>query len=118
MKKPSPHLKLRVLSEIDYAPGKTIRERIRQISERTFGDEQGRPWRFTWRTIENWWSRYRKDGRTVPPPKARSDKGRTRKTHASYCISFAGSDGSLGFRLLSLISLARIQPGQVSVSGS
>ena len=79
MRKPSPHLKLRVLGEIDYAPGKTIRERIKQVSERTFVDEQGRPWRFTWRTIESWWGRYRKHGRTVAPPKARSDKGCTRK---------------------------------------
>ena len=86
MKKPNPHLKLRVLGEIDYAPGKTIRERIKQVSQRTFVDEQGRPWRFTWRTIENWWSRYRKDGRTVPPPKARSDKGRTRKVELETLV--------------------------------
>lgn len=68
-----------MLAEIDYADGKTLRERIRQIGARTFVDEHGQPWRFAWRTIENWWGRYRKHGRTVPEPRARSDKGRTRK---------------------------------------
>ena len=79
MKRPSALLKLRVLGEIEFAPGKTMRERIRSLSERPFIDEQGRPWRFTWRTIESWWGRWRKHGRTVAAPKARSDKGRTRK---------------------------------------
>jgi putative transposase len=79
MRRPSTHLKLRVLGEIDFAPGATIRARIKEVSRRTFTDEQGRPWRFTWRTIENWWGRYRKQGRTVPAPRARRDKGRTRK---------------------------------------
>jgi len=79
MRNPSPHLKLRVLGEIEYAPGQTMRERIKQVSQRTFVDEQGRPWRFAWRTIEAWWGRYRRHGRTVAPPKARSDKGSTRK---------------------------------------
>lgn len=79
MKRPSAHLKLRVLGEIDFAPGKTMRERMRSLSERTFVDEQGHPWRFTWRTIENWWGRYRKHGRNMPQPQARRDKGRLRK---------------------------------------
>ncbi len=79
MKRPSAHLKLRVLGEIEFAPGKTMRERIRSLSERPFIDEQGRPWRFTWRTIENWWGRYRKHGRNMPQPAARRDKGRLRK---------------------------------------
>jgi len=79
MRNPSPHLKLIVLGAIDYAPGNTIRARIKEVSQRTFTDERGRPWRFTWRTIESWWGRYRKHGRTVPQARSRSDKGRTRK---------------------------------------
>ncbi len=79
MKRPSALLKLRVLGEIEFAPGKTMRERIKALSERIYVDEQGRPWRFTWRTIENWWWRYRKHGRTMPQPTARRDKGRLRK---------------------------------------
>jgi putative transposase len=79
LRNPSPHLKLIVLGAIDYAPGNTIRARIKEVSQRTFTDERGRPWRFTWRTIESWWGHYRKHGRTVPQARSRSDKGRTRK---------------------------------------
>lgn len=35
---PSLEVRLRVLSAIDYAPGNTIRDRIRQVSERTFSE--------------------------------------------------------------------------------
>ena len=97
MKRPSPHLKLRVLSEIDFAPGSTIRARIKQVSQRTFTDEQGRPWRFTWRTIENWWGRYRKHGRTVPASRPRRDKGRMRKVELE-ALAQAVEQALAGFR--------------------
>lgn len=86
MKRPSAHLKLRVLGEIEFAPGKTMRERIRSLSERVFIDDQGRPWRFTWRTIENWWGRYRKHGRNMPQPAERRDKGRLRKVELETLV--------------------------------
>ncbi|MFZ5895122.1 MAG: DDE-type integrase/transposase/recombinase [Myxococcota bacterium] len=35
--------------------------------------------RFTWRTIQTWYSRYKKDGTTSVLAKPRSDKGKTRK---------------------------------------
>jgi len=79
MKKPSHYLKMRVLGAVDFAEGKSIRERIRQVSQRVFEDERGRPWRFTWRTIESWRLRYRKHGFTGLESKPRSDKGSRRK---------------------------------------
>jgi hypothetical protein len=41
MKNPSSYLKMRVLGAIDYAEGKTIRERIQKVSELKFTDEDG-----------------------------------------------------------------------------
>ena len=75
----SSYLKMRVLGAIESAPGETIVARIRHISEQVFLDEDGRRFRFTWRTIQTWYSRYKKDGTTTVLPKPRSDKGRTRK---------------------------------------
>lgn len=37
-KKPPFELRLQVLSAIDYAPGATIRERIKQVAQRRFKD--------------------------------------------------------------------------------
>jgi len=79
MKNPSEYVKMRVLAAIDVAEGKTITERIRQVSGLTFEDEEGRRHRFTFRTIETWRLRYKKHGFTAICPKERSDKGRTRK---------------------------------------
>jgi len=79
MKHPSPYLKMRVLGAIDLAPGKTERDRIRHVAERSFVDEYGHAHTFTWRTIETWLVRYRKHGVTVMHNKPRSDKGALRK---------------------------------------
>jgi hypothetical protein len=75
----SAYLKMRVLGAIDSAPGAHIRDRIRSVSEMDFEDEEGRPRRFTWRTIETWRVRYRKHGITGIQPSPRKDKGLTRK---------------------------------------
>lgn len=77
-KKPSFELRLRVLSAIDYAPGKTIRERIRSVAERSFEDN-GSVYRFTWRTISTWFYRFKKYGMTSLDNKTRSDKNGQRK---------------------------------------
>lgn len=79
MKNPTPYLKMRVLGAIDMAEGKSIRERIRAVSQMSFTDEEGQPRRFTWRTIEVWRLRYRKHGLTALQNTPRSDKGKTRK---------------------------------------
>ena len=79
MRNPTEYVKMRVLAAIDMAEGKTITERIRQVSALTFEDEEGQRHRFTFRTIETWRLRYKKHGFTAMCPKARSDKGKTRK---------------------------------------
>lgn len=79
MKNPSPYLKMRVLGAVEFAEGRTIRDRIRSVSRMSFEDEYGDKHSFTWRTIETWRTRYRKDGVTAMQPTPRSDKGKTRK---------------------------------------
>jgi transposase InsO family protein len=70
---------MRVLGAIDMAEGKTIRDRIKAVSQMTFTDEEGHPRQFTWRTISTWLCRYQKHGVTVMENKPRSDKGKVRK---------------------------------------
>ncbi len=70
---------MRVLGAIDMAPGDSIQARIQAVSQMTFTDEDGHPRRFTWRTIQTWYSRYQKHGVTVMENKPRSDKGKVRK---------------------------------------
>lgn len=79
MKRVSSFLKMRVLGAIESAPGDTIISRIHQVSEQPFLDEDGQRFQFTWRTIQTWYSRYKKDGTTSVLSKVRSDKGGTRK---------------------------------------
>lgn len=45
----------------------------------TFLDEEGQPHRFTWRTIQTWYYRYKNSGITGMTNHARADKGGTRK---------------------------------------
>jgi transposase InsO family protein len=70
---------MRVLGAIESAPGPSNVARIRHVSEQVFLDEDGQRFQFTWRTIQTWYSRYKKDGTTTVLPKPRSDKGKTRK---------------------------------------
>jgi transposase InsO family protein len=70
---------MRVLGAVDQAEGKTIRARIKAVSQMTFEDEDGNPRRFTWRTIQTWLYRYKISGVTSMQPKPRSDKGKPRK---------------------------------------
>ncbi len=79
MKRVSPYLKMQVLGAIEFAPGDTIRDRIRHVSTMVFTDEEGEKHQFTWRTISTWAYRYKKDGITSVKNRPRSDKGRTRK---------------------------------------
>jgi len=79
MKRVSPYLKMRVLGAIEFAPGNTIVERIRHVSTIAFTDDNDLRFQFTWRTIQTWYSRYKKDGITTMHPRARSDKGLPRK---------------------------------------
>jgi putative transposase len=78
--KPPLELRLRVLSAVDYAPGDTIRARIKSVATRTFIDTlTGCEYTFTWRTISTWLYRFKKDGITAVENKTRSDKNQYRK---------------------------------------
>ncbi len=79
MKRVTPYLKMRVLGAIEFAPGRSIVERIKHTSAVVFTDENAERFQFTWRTIQTWYSRYKKDGITTVHPMTRSDKGRPRK---------------------------------------
>jgi transposase InsO family protein len=79
MKQPSVYLKMRVLGAIDTAPGRTRHERIHNVAAMTFLDEEGHSRRFTWRTIQTWFYRYKNHGITGMTNHSRKDKGQTRK---------------------------------------
>ena len=79
MKRVTPYLKMRVLGAIEFAPGRCIVERIKHVSGIVFTDENKQRFQFTWRTIQSWYSRYKKDGITSMHPRTRSDKGLPRK---------------------------------------
>jgi putative transposase len=79
MRRVSPYLKMRVLGAIEFAPGNTNVERIKHVCTLVFTDENDQRFRFTWRTIQSWYSRYKKDGITTMSPKPRCDRGKARK---------------------------------------
>ena len=68
-----------VLAAIDVTDGDSLRHRIILVSERTFYDENNAPVRFTWKTIQTWYARYKKHGLTQLNNKGRSDRGKLRK---------------------------------------
>lgn len=83
-KNPSLELRLIVLSAVDYAPGETIRARIKAVALRPFTDPvSGLVHTFTWRTISTWLYRFKKDGITLLENKTRSDKHQRRKVQAN-----------------------------------
>jgi transposase InsO family protein len=79
MKHPSAYLRMRVLGAIDLAPGASIRDRIKKVSEMAFTDEYGIERNFTWRTISTWLYRFKCSGITGIQNNVRSDKGKSRK---------------------------------------
>ncbi|MCL1921571.1 MAG: DDE-type integrase/transposase/recombinase [Kiritimatiellaeota bacterium] len=79
MKNPTAYLKMRVLGAIETAEGNSITARIKNVSQTSFTDEDGHPRLFTWRTIQTWYSRFKKHGVTSMENTPRSDRGKTRK---------------------------------------
>lgn len=79
MKRPSIYLKMKVLGAIDVVPGKTRDERIHNVAAMTFLDEEGNQYRFTWRTIQTWYYRYKNHGVTAMDNSPRADKRKPRK---------------------------------------
>ena len=86
MHNPTTYLKMRVLGAIDMAEGNSIVVRIRAVSQTTFTDEDGHARQFTWRTIQTWYSRYKKHGLTALEIIPRSDQGKTRKVSAESLL--------------------------------
>ncbi|MEM7421697.1 MAG: DDE-type integrase/transposase/recombinase [Pseudomonadota bacterium] len=79
-KNPPLEIRLSVLAAVDYAPGSTIRERIKIVSRQHFIDQHtGQRYQFTWRTISTWLYRYKKNGVATLEKKTRSDKQTQRK---------------------------------------
>ncbi len=77
---PPTHIRIQVLSAIDYAPGASIRDRIKHVAEQSFPDPAtGVNYRFTWRTISTWLYRYKLHGVTSIENQTRSDKNHYRK---------------------------------------
>lgn len=79
MKQPSVYLKMRVLGAVDTVEGRTRHERVHNVAAMTFLDEDGHSRRFTWRTIQTWFYRYKNHGITGVTPRPRKDKGQVRK---------------------------------------
>src|SRR5271168_1356181 len=79
MKQPSVYLKMRVLGAVDTVEGRTRHERVHHVAAMTFLDEEGNPRRFTWRTIQTWYYRYKNHGITSMTNQPRKDKGQVRK---------------------------------------
>jgi len=78
--KPSIELRLSILSAVEYAEGKNIRERIKNTAKRTFVDHNTQEqYQFTWRTISTWLYRYKTKGVISMDSKTRSDKNTFRK---------------------------------------
>src|SRR5271166_252618 len=79
MKQPSVYLKMRVLGAVDTVLGRTRHERMHNVAALIFLDEEGNPRRFTWRTIQTWFYRYKNYGITGVTHRSRKDKGQVRK---------------------------------------
>jgi transposase InsO family protein len=70
---------MKVLGAIDVAPGKTRHERVCNVAQMIFLDEEGNQYQFTWRTIQTWHYRYKNHGVTGMDATPRADKGKPRK---------------------------------------
>jgi transposase InsO family protein len=70
---------MKVLGAIDVVEGKTRHQRIQNVARMTFLDEEGDQHRFTWRTIQTWYYRYKNHGVTAMDNRLRADKGHPRK---------------------------------------
>jgi len=78
-KKASVNLKMQVLGAVEAAPGESNYARIKHVAGRVFEDEGGEKRQFTWRTIQTWYSTFKKHGLFYNEIGNRSDKGHFRK---------------------------------------
>ena len=77
---------MRVLGAIETAEGNSIVARIKNVSQTRFTDEDGHSRSFTWRTIQTWYSRFKKHGVTSMENTPRSDRGKTRKVNQEQLL--------------------------------
>jgi len=56
-----------------------LREILAKLSEKTHEDHQGRLRRTAYKTLEEWWYKYRQGGFAALQPQPRSDQGRSRR---------------------------------------
>ena len=124
MKQPSVYLKMRVLGAIDTVAGRTRHERVHNVAAMTFLDEEGNSRRFTWRTIQTWFYRYKNHGITGMTNRSRKDKGQTRKVTPEELLeaikaAFAASSsvGASPGRGVDVRSLAAPKPGVCGLDG-
>ncbi len=100
MKQPSVYLKMRVLGAVDTVAGRTRDQRMHAVAAMTFLDEEGNPRRFTWRTIQTWFYRYK--NLTVPDfgagsKRRQASRGhRERKGQESPCCNPHDAEVTLG----------------------
>ena len=83
MKRVSPYLKMRVLGAIEFAPGNTVKARIDHLSHVPFTDENNQQFIFTWRTIQTWYTRYKKNGITEMNPRPDRKSTRLNSSHST-----------------------------------
>ncbi|MCP4405402.1 MAG: transposase family protein, partial [bacterium] len=84
MNRTSIYLKLRIIGAIDTVEGSSIKDRIQEVSKRTFFDEEGHPRVYTWRTIQTWYSIYKQGGPLMLETRPRKDKGLHRKVSPEF----------------------------------
>lgn len=72
-------LHMKVIAAVEMSPCDSIIGRIKYAANRVYEDENGKEYRFTWRTISTWYYRFKKDGITGMKSKRRSDYGSRRK---------------------------------------
>jgi len=70
----------------EFAPGNSTVERIRNVSTQVFTGDDNQRFQFTWRTIQTWYSRYKKDGVTTTTPRLRADRGLPRKVEPEQLL--------------------------------
>lgn len=56
-----------------------LRETLSELSDKTYEDHRGRPRRMAYKTLEEWWYKYRQGGFAALQPQPRSDQGRSRR---------------------------------------
>jgi putative transposase len=92
---PPIEIRLRILSAVDYAPGKTTRARIKAVNKRTFSDiNTGINYTFTWRSISTWLYRFKKHGVLTLDTKTRSDKDSYRKLQVNELAEVINDNSS------------------------